>query len=196
MKKIFSLIIVLMSIAAQAQVWIEVQGVYSLPMKSFSQSGYYVVQLNDGSTQTFSNEVLFQEIANPTAGYGGSIGYQKNNVISGFEGSFVKYNPSIDLGDFSLLRVGAFADYYFSNKKLKPYAGGEFNLVQSRVVFDREEVDAPRIDKTRIGIGPRAGIAYQLSDNLVLKGGARYVFVSLVPYVDFMLGLSVNLGDF
>ncbi|MBI3500597.1 MAG: hypothetical protein HY063_02295 [Bacteroidetes bacterium] len=90
-------------------------------------------------------------------------------------------------------------EYYFSNDKLKPYAGSDLGLYFWRYKYDYywtnnggNIVPVSGISHgTELGIAPMAGASYEVSDKFILNGNLKFNLMlteSNLNYIGFNFG--------
>ncbi len=100
--------------------------------------------------------------------------------------------------------------YYFSEDKLKPYAGADlgFYFWRSRYYYNYYWVnpagnhvykyDYHTAHGTALGIAPTGGITYDITDKLVFDGNVKFnlmITEANLNYVGFNLGLFYKFGE-
>jgi hypothetical protein len=196
-KYIHILLFLTVSFSASSQVWIEGFTLYSFPMKAWMASGTRVTEIAGQETQIVPESDLFTHYADPQFGGGVNVRYAIKNLVVGLQGSYVGYKAATEYVSASMFRLGPSIEYYFNIKrKFQPYIGGEFGLQASKVRYNKDYIDDPKFARTNMGIGPRAGIAWEINSKCALRLGASYVYLKKLPYLDITAGIAINVGDF
>ena len=198
MKKIIYIFFLLvLTYSASSQVWIEGFTFHSSPMKDWMATGSRVINIEGHDPVTIPESDIFQTFADPQFGAGANFRYVKNKLVIGLEISYVGYKTSTLVEAGKMFRLGPIIEYhFFSESKFHPYVGGEWGLQTSKVKYNGDIVDAPKLAETHVGIGPRAGIVYTFSPNWAFRLGAKYVYLQKLPYLDITAGIAFNIGDF
>ncbi|MFN3951496.1 MAG: hypothetical protein ACK4KT_03720 [Thermaurantimonas sp.] len=145
----------------------------------------------------YNLEDVFSQTSLPTLGGGLSIHYLWNQWDVGFDSRLVEYTPRFDFVRANLLTVGLMTDRHFTfTNNLSAFAGVEISMVQSRVYYRREQINQPRLDQTRPGIGLRSGLAFRILPVLAGRAGFRLTGVLIFPTAEVFFGLGYSLGDY
>ena len=196
-KYIYIFLFLTVSLSASSQIWIEGFTLYSVPMKAWMTSGTRVTEIEGGETQVVPESDLFMQYADPQFGGGGNIRYAAKSLVVGIQASFVGYKATTEYVSAKMFRLGPSVEYYFNTKgKFQPYVGGEVGLQASRIKYNRDYIDDPKLAETHIGIGPRAGFAIDFNSKYAFRLGASYVYLKKLPYLDITAGIAINIGDF
>lgn len=199
MKKFLLLItgVMCMSLHLRGQIWAEVYGLYSWPVRDVVRSGQRSITATDGSSVVYKLEDVFSQIAQPTLGSGMSLHYLRDRWDIGFDIRLVEPAPKLDFVRANLLTVGLMADRYVRiTDQMAAFAGAEISMVQSRVYYQRGQIDQPRLDQTRPGIGLRTGVAFRILPALAGRAGFRLTGAHIFPTAEVLLGLGYSLGDY
>lgn len=199
MKKSFFVLFAVLGISlhVHAQIWAEVYGLYSWPVRDVLSLGERSITSTDGTNYRYKLTDIFSQIAKPTVGSGLVFHYVRNGWDVGFDIRLVEYAPKLDFVRVNLLTVGVMTDRYFAiTDALGAFAGAEISMVQSRVYYRREQIDQPRLDQTRPAIALRAGVALRVTSAVAFRAGFRLTGVHIFPSAEAFLGIGYNLGDF
>jgi hypothetical protein len=200
MKKfIYTLLFLAFSSTTFSQVWIEGFAVYSIPVKAWMASGERYIEIDGYEPVTIPESDLFTTFADPGFGGGINLRYSKNRFAVGMEIAYNEYKPSTDLLRVNMFRLGPNVEYYFipiEKSKFHPYVGAEISLGSSKIHYNGDVIDEPKLAETHLGGGPRAGLVYSIGPKWVFRIGAKYIYMKKLPYFDITAGIAVNLGDF
>lgn len=174
---------------------------YSIPSNSIAASDNLVELVDfDGNTFYVKEKDLFTALAKPQWGGGIGLRYSKDNLSVGLDLSYVEYKSGTPLLRLSSFQIATTVDYYWEFGNFHPYVGGELGMFSFSAQFIKTEEGsqlAQDLTKTRFGMGPRAGVSYNIGDSpWGIRLGGRYVFNVDFPFAEATIGVEYNLGDF
>lgn len=93
----------------------------------------------------------------------------------------------------SMMPITALVEYYLSEEPMRPYLGidlGAYNFGLKWKIGNIEMKDS----ELYFGFAPKAGIAYQISDNLAVTGELKWNYVMADSYDADWLGVNIGVA--
>jgi opacity protein-like surface antigen len=169
--RIFTFIIfVFFASAGFSQIQLGLQGGPQFPMGDFS-SGY-----NTGFGFNLSGKYFVTE-----------------DVAFGLNFGYNHFGTDWDDISCSMMPITALAEYHMKGDIVSPYMGIDLGLynVGTKWVFGNSKMSDSELD---FGFAPKAGIAYNLSDNLTISGELKWNYVMVDNDDADWLGLNIGIA--